>query len=52
MAEKLCKSCCLSRSRKRYIKGKENVEHRLDIVKLAKTSLDLEILLKLKLLPK
>lgn len=47
-----CK-CCFSRhSIKHYNDGKESIEKRLDIVKLVKTSVDLDVLKKLYLLPR
>lgn len=46
-------SCCLKRrSVKHYIEGKEAFEKRINIVKLIKNSIDLEVLKKLYLLPR
>ena len=47
--------CCLSNSRpsiKHYHEGKENLESRLDITKLVRSTIDLEILRKLYLVPR
>ena len=45
--------CCMSKhSIKHYHEGKESLEKHLDITKLVKTSIDLEILKKLYLLPR
>jgi len=42
---------CKDRKYKRYAKGREQIENRLDIVKLINASLHLEVLRKFYLLP-
>ena len=45
--------CCMAKhSIKHYHEGKENLEKRLEVTKLIRTSIDLEILKKLYLLPR
>ena len=47
--------CCVGRSSIKkygYPEGKESIEKRLDIVKIVKTSVDLDVLKKLYLLPR
>ena len=47
-----CLSCCRSDETKRYLAGQEQIDRRLDVVKLMRTSMDLEIMRKLYLLPR
>ena len=47
-----CRCCLKHHSIKHYHEGKEAVEKRLDIVKLVKTSVDLDVLKKLLLQPR
>lgn len=45
--------CCMGKhSIKHYHEGKESIEKRLDITKLVRSSIDIEILKKLYLLPR
>ena len=45
--------CCMGKhSIKHYDEGKENIEKRLDITKLVRSTIDIEILKKLYLLPR
>ena len=43
--------CSNRRAQKLYLKGKQKIDERLDVVKLVKTSLDFDILRKMQLTP-
>ena len=43
--------CSNRRAQKLYLKGKQRIDDRLDVVKLVKTSLDFDILRKMQLTP-
>ena len=47
-----CGLLCCGRRHKRFVRGKEKIDERLDVVKLVKTSIDFEVLRKLQMTPK
>ncbi len=51
-ADKCGTMCRSDKSIKRYQRGRQQIETRLDIVKLIKSSMNLEMLSKLYLLPR